>query len=420
VSRRRRAPGFFRRIVRRSPLGTLAALLVGYRGTDTLLRWQSQPIFVTSTFEDMQAERDHLLTHVFPALEEWLATRRRHLEWVDLRVGVSTAEQDEVSRELSILSVCLDEVRRSRPFLIALIGDRYGWVPPVEPAAAAAAEVGFTTGVAGRSVTELEIDFGALHDPQQGRRSLVFLRAPLPYDEMPAETAAVYCDARATDPDAPVRAERLAQLKMRVRRQIPKRCFDYEVGWDREAHRVVNLEPWGRTVEAQLRAALEKEFTEESPPSDLWWMETEQQALADLVEDRTRGFVGRATALELLERTLDSPASEANPFGVCVLGGPGAGKSAVLGEVWKRDRRESTVTLMHAVDASTQGPSIGLMLRRFVAELAVHPDAKHWFRFTDTGQIWNRQVIKAARHRSVGTSPVADTGRRGVEPSRCR
>jgi hypothetical protein len=218
VSRRRRAPGFFRRIVRRSPLGTLAALLVGNRGTDTLLRWQSQPIFVTSTFEDMQAERDHLLTHVFPALEEWLATRRRHLEWVDLRVGVSTAEQDEVSRELSILSVCLDEVRRSRPFLIALIGDRYGWVPPVEPAAAAAAEVGFTTGVAGRSVTELEIDFGALHDPQQGRRSLVFLRAPLPYDEMPAETAAVYCDARATDPDAPVRAERLAQLKMRVRR----------------------------------------------------------------------------------------------------------------------------------------------------------------------------------------------------------
>ena len=63
----------------------------------------------------MQAERDHLLTHVFPALKEWLATRRRHLEWVDLRVGVSTAEQDEVSRELSILSVCLDEVRRSRP-----------------------------------------------------------------------------------------------------------------------------------------------------------------------------------------------------------------------------------------------------------------------------------------------------------------
>jgi hypothetical protein len=131
-------------------------------------------------------------------------------------------------------------------------------------------------------------------------------------------------------------------------------------------------------------------------PSDLTWIDGEELALADLVEDRTRGFVGRATALEQLERTRDSPASEANPFGVCVLGGPGAGKSAVLGEVWKRDRPESTVTLMHAVDASTQGPSIGPMLLRFVAELAVHPDAKHWFRFTDTGQIWNRQVIEAA------------------------
>ena len=49
----------------------------------------------------MQAERDHLRTHVFPALEERLRSRRRHLEWVDLRLGVVAAPyQDAEMREL--------------------------------------------------------------------------------------------------------------------------------------------------------------------------------------------------------------------------------------------------------------------------------------------------------------------------------
>jgi hypothetical protein len=32
--------------------------------------WVSHPLFVTSTFRDMRAERDWLHTHVFPALAE--------------------------------------------------------------------------------------------------------------------------------------------------------------------------------------------------------------------------------------------------------------------------------------------------------------------------------------------------------------
>jgi hypothetical protein len=40
--------------------------------------WKSRPVFITSTFQDMQAERDHLRKFVFPALEEWLLTKRRH------------------------------------------------------------------------------------------------------------------------------------------------------------------------------------------------------------------------------------------------------------------------------------------------------------------------------------------------------
>src|SRR5437660_8260555 len=104
----------------------------------------SRPIFITSTFRDMHAERDHLRTHVLPALEERLRERRCHLEPVDLRWGVETlSAQEAEAKELLVLKVCLAEVERSRPFLIALLGDRYGWIPPAARMAAAAEEAGF-------------------------------------------------------------------------------------------------------------------------------------------------------------------------------------------------------------------------------------------------------------------------------------
>lgn len=86
------------------------------------MAWQSRPVFIGSTFTDMQAERDHLRTHVFPELEERLKARRRHLEWVDLRLGVATASlKEREQRELQVLKVCLAEVKRCRPFLTVLL-----------------------------------------------------------------------------------------------------------------------------------------------------------------------------------------------------------------------------------------------------------------------------------------------------------
>jgi hypothetical protein len=94
---------------------------------------------------------------VFPALEERLRSRRRHLERVDLHLGIVAASYlDAEMRELQVLKVCLGEVQRCRTFLIVLLGDRYGWVPPPERIAAAAREGGFDESISGRSITDLE------------------------------------------------------------------------------------------------------------------------------------------------------------------------------------------------------------------------------------------------------------------------
>jgi len=90
-------------------------------------------VFISSTFKDMQAERDHLVRFVFPRLSEEFLKRRVHLVDVDLRWGV-TAEEDA-------LEVCREIIDECRPRFICMLGGRYGWVPPGEERSITADEV---------------------------------------------------------------------------------------------------------------------------------------------------------------------------------------------------------------------------------------------------------------------------------------
>ena len=50
--------------------------------------WTTVRVFISSTFRDMHAERDHLVKVVFPRLRESLEKDRIHLLDIDLRWGV--------------------------------------------------------------------------------------------------------------------------------------------------------------------------------------------------------------------------------------------------------------------------------------------------------------------------------------------
>ena len=67
--------------------------------------WKSVRVFISSTFRDMHAERDHLVRVVFPELKERCRQRRVHLIDVDLRWGV-TQEQAEGGGALDICLAC--------------------------------------------------------------------------------------------------------------------------------------------------------------------------------------------------------------------------------------------------------------------------------------------------------------------------
>jgi len=87
-------------------------------------------VFVSSTFDDLKAEREALQRSVFPELRERCRERGCRFQAIDLRWGIS----QEASLDHKTMGICLEEVRRCRavtprPNFLVLMGDRYGWCP---------------------------------------------------------------------------------------------------------------------------------------------------------------------------------------------------------------------------------------------------------------------------------------------------
>ena len=87
--------------------------------------WKTVLIFISSTFDDMHAERDYLVKRVFPELREWCEKRKLHLWDIDLRWGV----REEDTQEQTVVEVCLKRIDDARPFFLCFLGQRRGWVP---------------------------------------------------------------------------------------------------------------------------------------------------------------------------------------------------------------------------------------------------------------------------------------------------
>ena len=336
------------------------------------INWNTRSIFITSTFRDMQAERDHLRAFVFPVLEERLRERFHHLETIDLRWGVESLEEgDLATREMLVLKVCLNEIERARPFLIAILGDRYGWIPPVESMHAAAVEAGFAGDLTGKSVTELEVLYGVLEAGDQRKRCWFYFRKSLDYANMPPEVAAQYCESYTGDDDSALKEENLKLLKKRLKTELSDRVRSYQVEWDKYNHKVIGLEKWGDQVLEDLWSDLECEteaFLSEAPTI---WQAQEKLALEEFVEGRIRGFVGREEIInELMDFSMSAPEDNAN-WGVCVTGDAGTGKSSLFGYMYRElYKNDDLIVLGHAAGTSINSTSVDSMLRRWIYALA--------------------------------------------------
>ena len=87
-------------------------------------------VFISSTFNDLKAERNALQEKVYPRLKALCAQHGTYFQAIDLRWGVS----EEASLDQQTMAICLGEIARCqktspRPNFVILLGDRYGWCP---------------------------------------------------------------------------------------------------------------------------------------------------------------------------------------------------------------------------------------------------------------------------------------------------
>ncbi|NEW61327.1 DUF2225 domain-containing protein [Sulfurovum sp. bin170] len=134
-------------------------------------------IFISSTFQDMDEEREILLKDTFLELKKIAKSRAVEVTEIDLRTGV-TKEQAESGQ---IVKICLDEIERcadSPIFFLGMLANRYGWsewIDDVDRAVLEDEKYAWIKQHTDVSITEIEI-ISALERDNKHNRAFFYLK----------------------------------------------------------------------------------------------------------------------------------------------------------------------------------------------------------------------------------------------------
>lgn len=313
--------------------------------------WKTVRVFISSTFRDMQAERDHLVRFVFPRLREELVKYRIHFVDVDLRWGV-TSDQNA-------LGVCREVIDECHPRFLCMLGGRYGWVPDGQD----------------KSITADEIHYGVLgREAEKRGHAFFYFRDDNATARMVEETPGDF-----REPDGSTNASKLANLKKAITDAgLNPRIYGEDAQWDAAQRRLTGLEAFGKQIHADLLQSLKDDselaarfITDNAAQADEFGEEAEQ--MEAFIEERTERFViGSREPLmrDMLAFACADPAVAGNIF--VLTGEPGSGKSALLAK-FTRDLNTlhpSSFILPTFVGASTGSTDLRRTLRRLCHELA--------------------------------------------------
>lgn len=249
-------------------------------------------IFISSTFQDMQSERDMLVNKVFPRLRQIAYERNVTLTEVDLRWGIT----EEEAKSSKVVEICLDEIRNSHPFFIGLLGERYGWCPSKETLIEHQAMPDRYEWLAadldrGMSITEIEIQYGVLRSLEPVYASFYIRKT----DEKTIET----------DP-------RQAQLKETIRNNKRYNTYDY-----------CSPEQLGEQVESEFKTLLDHLFPKDKVEDPAVH---ERQKLQAFLDDKSDNYIPNKAYISYLDKFLNDTTNQH----LVITGESGMGKSALL------------------------------------------------------------------------------------------
>jgi len=292
-------------------------------------------VFISSTFRDMQEEREELVKQIFPQLRRLCESRSVTWGEVDLRWGVP----DEAKAEGKVLPLCLQEIEHCRPYFIGLLGERYGWVPEEIPPELLETQAWLALH-RGKSVTALEILHGVLENPEMEKHAFFYFRGPA--------YAAAHPGFTEEDPGL---REKLAKLKDDIRRS------GFPV-----SEPFTTPKQLGEWVLRDLSAVIEELYPEKDVPNALDRAALDHEAYS---ASRRTVYIGRD---EDMDRLNAHAAGDGPPL--VIAGESGGGKSALLANwthTWSQQHPETPV-LVHFIGAAPDSANWMAMLRRLLGE----------------------------------------------------
>lgn len=192
-------------------------------------------VFISSTFLDMEKERDVLSLEVFPRIEGICNKRGVAFSMIDLRWGIR--EEDVANGH--VLQLCLEEVQHCKPYFVGIIGNRYGTIIDGIDRDLIQ-QFPFIQDNVHKSVTELEMILGALSEENRDR-CFFYYKDPILFDS-----------ATSDDHDGDIE-----DLKKRIDR-LKIRHSPYS-----------SLDEFNQTVEKDLVNAIESDFPPDMDITDV-------------------------------------------------------------------------------------------------------------------------------------------------------
>ena len=277
-------------------------------------------IFVSSTFKDMHEERDILHKRVIPELNEYAAQYGESVSLCDLRWGVNTEDLDSEEGSRKVLSVCLNEIDRCRPYMIVLLGERYGWIPKPDTLREIETRAEMNLEDMEKSVTALEIEYGVLGNKEQLEHILFYFR-----------------EFEGTIPEHYGREDvlherKLYELKDRIRNLTGTRVHTYTVSWDAEKNTLKGLEDFAEQMTEDLKELLEEEWKEYAL---LTPFERNQRLQWDFARQKSDQFRAREGLINQYLNKLN----QGQNF-LAISGASGSGKSTLIGRLAVRLQEE--------------------------------------------------------------------------------
>ena len=277
-------------------------------------------VFLSSTFRDMTKEREHLNKVIFPEIRRAYHERGVEFSAIDLRWGIT---EDEVNKG-DVITICLEEIDRCKPFFLGFLGERYGWAP-------AKGDVRYyerlierfpvteTSLVEGLSVTEMEILHGVLESEGRVKASFYQRDAELTEELARGEAREIYFE------EDEAALEKLNRLKRRIRDS------------DYPTHSYGSVEAMGEQVKADLLNLLD-ELHPESEPLDP--LEAERRRHRAYAEDRVSSYLANEGSVQTLHDFINRERDLTVAQQPLLVAGPsGRGKSALV-SYWLTDLME--------------------------------------------------------------------------------